>query len=694
MEFKPVPWWKKIPALHLLLPFITGICVQWYYPVVPAISWGGMLLAALWQLLLHFLSEYYKFRLAPVSGLSFFLFFFCVGITSTRLTDVRNHPHWQGNFLTDGRVLVRILESPTPREKTWKATGEMLLQTSDDSTTIPLKGKVILYFSRSGNDSVYAEIHPGNLIMLRHVPQLIPGPANPGQFNFQRYCLFNGITHQAFLRDTSFQLLQKTKPAPLLHWLEQVRNTIVQTLQRYITDPKSAGLAEALLIGYKNDLDKELLQSYSDTGVVHIIAISGLHLGIIYWILRWLTRALPQKGAARWWRFVIILSGMWIFSLLAGAQPSVLRSAVMFSFILVAESIRRRGNIYNTLCCSAFFLLLFNPFWLWDLGFQLSYLAVLSLILFMQPIYRSIYTPFKWLDSIWQMCAVTLAAQVLTIPVCLYHFHQFPTYFLPANLVCVPLSSVLLIGAIILMAVSPFPLLGKWLGWLLEQGIQLMNFLVEGILKLPGSTLRGFSLHEIQVVAAYLLLCCLMSVLFWKYKPALKGFLVSVMIIVLVSYWQRQQQNQLAEWRVYNLGNYSSSDLIIGNRYKTIAEDSTGMDAGSYRFQLSNARVGLKPLADSSMFHFSPYTLQIANKRIILLTRPLRRPLQMEVDVIWLRKGARLLSKQITNGRIRYIVADGSLPAWHTTPWKTAAASENIPFHDVKTDGFFALRLR
>ncbi|MCR6721644.1 MAG: ComEC/Rec2 family competence protein [Chitinophagaceae bacterium] len=190
-------------------------------------------------------------------------------------------------------------------------------------------------------------------------------------------------------------MLQKTKPAPLLHWLERVRNTIVQTLQRYITDPKSAGLAEALLIGYKNDLDKELLQSYSDTGVVHIIAISGLHLGIIYWILRWLTRALPQKGAARWWRFVIILSGMWIFSLLAGAQPSVLRSAVMFSFILVAESIRRRGNIYNTLCCSAFFLLLFNPFWLWDLGFQLSYLAVLSLILFYATHLQKYIYPFQ-----------------------------------------------------------------------------------------------------------------------------------------------------------------------------------------------------------------------------------------------------------------------------------------------------------
>lgn len=696
MAFTPVPYWKKIPALRLLLPVMGGICLQWYLPVPTALAWAGMATPVIILFIFRFAGDYHKFRLAHFSGFLFFLFFTCLGITITRLNDIRQHPRWLGHFPGEGIFQVRILESPLPREKTWKATGELLLKTTTNKKPQLLRGKLILYFPKTDmTDSMAAAIRPGSLLLLRQPPQPIPPPSNPGQFNFQRYCLFNGITHQAFLRDTSYLLITRTRPAPFRKWLEDVRNSIVGTLKRYIADPKAAGLAEALLIGYKNDLDKDLLQTYSDTGVVHIIAISGLHLGIIYWILRWLTRTLPQKGRGRWWRFLLILGSMWLFSLLAGAQPSVLRSAVMFSFILVAETIHRRSNIYNTLCCSAFFLLLVNPFWLWDLGFQLSYAAVLSLILYMQPVYRSWYIPQKWLDSIWQMCAVTLAAQVLTIPLCLYHFHQFPTYFLPANLVCVPLSSALLIGAILLVAISPVIVLAQWLGLLLQEGIRLMNFLVEWIVKLPGSTIRGFSLHELQMATCYLLLICFMAFICWKNKTAVKGFLFSIILVMIIGYWQRQQHNSRAEWRVYHLGGYSSSDFIEGRRYLTIGEDTTGMDAGSYRFQLMGARSGLTRLADSSIICTSSSTICAGNKKILILDRPLRKPLPVNADVLWLKKGSRLLSQKIAiAGKVNQIVADGSLPAWHTRVWKETAAKEGIAFHDVKTDGFFALRLR
>ena len=695
MAYHAVPYWKKIPALRLLLPLAGGICLQWYASPPPPWAWCGLAMSILTLLAIQILTGYQKYRLAGFSGLFFFLGFICVGVILTRFADVRTHRHWPGNAPGAGTCLVRIVESPQPREKTWKATAQMLAKTTGPGRPQPLKGGVILYFSKSGmTDTAAALIRPGSLLLLHHPPQRIPPPANPGQFNFQRYSLFSGITHQAFLRDTSYLVLRQQQPAPIRRWLEDVRHSIVNALQTHIRDPQAAGLAEALLIGYKNDLDRDLLQSYADTGVVHIIAISGLHLGIIYWILRWLTRALPQKGRARWWRFIIILGSLWLFSLLAGAQPSVLRSAVMFSFILVSETLQRRSNIYNTLCASAFFLLLFNPFWLWDIGFQLSYAAVLSLVLYMQPVYRSWYISKKWVDTLWQMCAVTLAAQVLTIPLCLYYFHQFPVYFLPANLICVPLSTALLAGCILLVALSPFPAVAHWVGGIVQEGIRLMNFLVEWIVQLPGSSVGGFSLHEAQVAAGYLLLIFLMAFICRKNRQAIKGFLAAVIIIQTISYWQRQQWARQAEWRVYYLSGYSSSDIIAGGLYTTVAEDSSGIDPGSYHFQLAGARAGLMQAHSSPLLLPSVSALQAGNRRILILDRPLRQRLKIKADVLWLKKGSRLQTDAIAGPQqISQIVADGSLPPWHTQNWKEAAARAGIPFHDVKTDGFFALRL-
>lgn len=693
MPFSTVPYWKRIPALRLLLPFAAGILLQWHLAINPKITWGAFTVSLLVILFISSRNDYKKYLLAPVSGITLSLLFIALGAIVTYRADIRNDPDWLGKSQGEGFYKAFLLESPLPREKTWKATAELLSITTPEGRGKKVKGKVILYFSKSDmNEDDAAKLRPGSTIVLRHAPQIIPGPANPGQFNFQRFCLFDGITHQAFLRDTSWMLLNEQKPAAFRKWLESLRNRIVHSLQRFIPDAKAAGLAEALLIGYKNDLDKELLQTYADTGVVHIIAISGLHLGIIYWILRWFTRALPKRGHARWARFFIVLSGLWLFSLLAGAQPSVLRSAVMFSFILVAETIQRRSNIYNTLCCSAFFLLLINPFWLWDIGFQLSYAAVLSLILYMQPIYRSWYIAGQWLDYLWQMCAVTLAAQILTIPLCLYHFHQFPTYFLPANLVCVPLSSALLIAEIILIAISPIEFLAHALGWLIHKGIDLMNWIVRWIVELPHSLITGFNLNELQVIALYIVVVGSMAFLLYRNRIALQLFMVSVLIVCISGYWQRQQINHRAELRIYSMPSYSSADVVIGKSYTTIFEDSSGMDRLNYQFQLKGARVGLR----NQRLDFtsaSGYGYQLGSRRVLVLDRPLKTPLPFQTDVLWLRKGARLQSQKVAAGGVKQLVADGSLPAWQTRPWREAADREGIAFHDVKTDGYFALRL-
>jgi competence protein ComEC len=295
----------------------------------------------------------------------------------------------------------------------------------------------------------------------------------------------------------------------------------LQILKQYIHGDKERGLAQALLIGYKNDLDQSLVQAYTNTGVVHIIAISGLHLGLIYWLLSLLTKPLKRKKQFKWIAPVFIIAGLWLFALLAGAQASILRSAVMFTCIVLGQALGRTNNsIYNTLAVSALLLLCINPFWLWDVGFQLSYAAVLSIVVFMRPIYNWLYFKNKAIDFLWKLNAVTLAAQILTVPLSIYHFHQFPNYFLITNFIAVPLSSLILLGEIFLCTVAFIPALANITGKVLTWLISIMNGWIEKINSISYSIWDSLHISLTQMV---LLLVCIAGFSFWLLEKSKIG---------------------------------------------------------------------------------------------------------------------------------------------------------------------------
>jgi competence protein ComEC len=240
------------------------------------------------------------------------------------------------------------------------------------------------------------------------------------------------------------------------------------------------------LIGYREDLDKSLVQSYANTGVVHIIAISGLHLGMLYGLLLLVLKPLKKLKMPSWCQLSIVLAGLWMFSFIAGASPSVLRSAVMFSVIAVGNAAKKKANIYNTLSASAFLLLWINPFFLWDPGFQLSYAAVLSIAIFQKPITGLIETGNKILDATWSLVSISFAAQILTTPISLLQFHQQPLLFLFANAVAVPLSGIVLYGEILLLLVSNIHILANGTGYF-------------GVCLIAGLKINGWRLDALNI---------------------------------------------------------------------------------------------------------------------------------------------------------------------------------------------------
>jgi competence protein ComEC len=294
-------------------------------------------------------------------------------------------------------------------------------------------------------------------------------------------------------------------------------------LKKQIPRKSENGFLEALLFGYTDDLDPSLLKSYADTGTIHIIAISGLHLALICQLLQLGLSRFGGKHTSVWRNFIISVTVLWAYSLFSGASPSVVRAAAMFSLALFARNINREPFFYNTLSASAFLLLCYDPDWFWDTGFQLSYAAVLGLSLFAKPIESLFSIQNKILLAIWKACSVSIAAQSLTLPLSIYYFHQFPVYFLFANLVAVPLSSAILVGGIVLCIFYPIVPIAKVLGLGLELTVQALNEIIIFFSKLPGSVITSLNITLPQLFCFYFIIFCF----YWFLKKNNAGWLMA-----------------------------------------------------------------------------------------------------------------------------------------------------------------------
>ncbi len=704
MALHGIPFWKKAPFVKILLAFAAGILVQWCFGFHVRIWWPLLISGVVVTTFFFFIPLFSRYKYSIVTGMAVMIIFFSAGALMCWYKDVRHHKQWLGNFYKDGNALIVTIDEPlVEKTRSWKADAKVscLLR---DGRMIPVEGTIILYFRKElpqqPTDSILSRLAYGSRIIFQKPIQEISSAGNPGGFDYKQYSLFRGVTHQVFLSPGEYQLLPGKKENGLKKIIYASREKILQIIKTNISSDKESGLAEALLIGYKNDLEQSLLQSYTHTGVVHIIAISGLHLGLIYWLLLLLLNPFLRYPGIKWIKPVVIIFVLWAFSLLAGAQPSVLRSAMMFSFIVLGETFARRTSIYNTLASSAFVLLCINPFWLWDVGFQLSYAAVLGIVIFMRPIYNWFYCRNKILDFIWKMNAVTLAAQVLTLPLSIYHFHQFPTLFLLTNFVAVPLSSAILLGEIFLCIISFTPAValfaGKGLAWL----IWLMNTYIERIEMIPFSLWDRLQINIPQAIFMTLLTAGLSFWLMEKAKNGLKlAFFALAGFIILRShsFLQSGRQHRII---VYNIPQKKALDFMEGRKYVFIGDtDLRDNDfAGSFYLKPARTLYRVNKSGVLNGLYMEGNYISYRGKHILLIDGSLsffvseNKPV---IDLLVLSKNPKVDMKKLSGALdIRQVVFDGSNPRWKVQQWKKDCDSLQLPACDVTTCGAFVMNLR
>jgi len=344
----------------------------------------------------------------------------------------------------------------------------------------------------------------------------IEPPCNPGEFDFRAWLASQNIYHQAYLHPEEMIPMGKHKGAALISFALSLRQQQMQVYRRLIKDNEAFAVAATLILGYRADLDAETLSAYSKTGTIHALSVSGMHVGIIYVVMELALKWMNRKRVWRWVKLLLLLGAIWFYTILTGYGASVLRAALMLSLFVIARHAHKNTGSYHILAISAFCLLLYDPFLLWDPGCQLSYLAVFGLI-WLAPKIQLLWVPKQiWLQKLWGMISISIAAQLLTFPLSSYYFHQFPVYFIVSNLfITLPVALLMYSGLAILL----FHL--YWLAPAFEGLIIFMNSGLQKIALLPYSTISGIDLNKTELILLCLFLFCTCTGLSGKKKPLL-----------------------------------------------------------------------------------------------------------------------------------------------------------------------------
>lgn len=692
-----IPIWKQAPFIRLLLPLIAGIMLQWYFQIPVTVLVISLISFSIAFLLFLLLPLALRFKSKALQGSIIQLLFIGLGALLTWQKDIRHNANWYGNYYRDSSwMVVRIEEPLVEKSRSFKADGyvESIIQ---NGITIPCTGKLLLYFSK---DSIENDLQYGDRIIINKGLQQIKNSGNPGAFNYQRHAAFQGIFHNVFLKDKDWIIVKENGAFAgnkFKQFIFSAREYVLGVLRNTIhTGKDELAIAEALLIGYTNDLDKDLVQAYSNTGVVHIIAISGMHLALIYVLLVWIFATIPFVNRSKILQLLLILGCLWLFSILTGASPSVLRAAVMFSCIAIGKSLKKQASIYSSLSASAFLLLCYDPYYLWAVGFQLSYLAVLGIVIFQKPLYNLFYIKNKWLDKTWQLICVSTAAQLLTFPVCIYYFHQFPNLFLITNLVAVPLSAFILYAIIALVAFSWLPYIGMYLGKLAGGLTWCMNRFILWVNEFSFAVWDEIPANVLSTWLLYVMVTALSVWLIRKNKKYFQVGLTALLAFAMLSAYNKWKTANQQKLIVYNVPKQQAIDIINGNRYLFVGDSILLEDGALQNFHLKPGRIAqqlngrtavLAGVFQQGIFY------QFNNRKVLILDKAMNFepvPERIKLDLVIISKNPKLdITSLAKIFHCTQFVFDASNPAWKIKKWQQECRLLHLNYHSVPEDGAF-----
>ncbi|WP_339756281.1 ComEC/Rec2 family competence protein [Algoriphagus aquimarinus] len=524
MRFADFPFLRYLP--FLLLGIFLG---QSYWSpdllvlsIILSISW-------LCYMILVFNCEKYVsyFQLSSIAYLSLLVFGALLVQNKKHQTDVSSDILQAESYLA--QVTAYDLQKPNSFENLLEVKSFLIGESWTDAQV-----KILVYHQSD------KPLEPGQILLVRKKPEEITSPVNPHEFDYRQYLSRQGIHYRQFL-GKDFQVIDSVNSKGLEYFLVHLRHRIGEMLQSKIPDENSAQIALALLLGQKKELDPTIREAYTQAGVMHILAVSGLHVGIIYALFILILKPLKlKKENAKLYLLAVILV-IWLYAFLTGLSPSVVRASTMFSLLTLGQMRERRPSIYNILAFSAMLMITMNPDVIYEVGFQLSYLAVLGIVM-IQPLILNLWLPrHKVLEYVWQLTSVSLAAQLVTFPLSLYYFHVFPTYFLLGNLLILPLAFLIMQVGVPLMIFGWIPVLGDGLGWVLSWLIWVQNWIAETIRMIPGGKLDRLTMDFSGMIFVWGMLLIIAG---WDYGSKRKLTWLATSLVFLLAGFQLYEELQ------------------------------------------------------------------------------------------------------------------------------------------------------
>jgi len=529
--------------VRILVCVIIGILISEYFINTLSSIYIISLLAISLLLLLFFIIYYLNKRnvtFHTINGLLVYsistIIFIIIHFNNQEINQISYHQAIQDSVITidikdDRQIRNSISSYPAVIINNNKSVGKIILNT----------------------DSNVKSLNFSDRLQLKNKIKNIRKQDWPGSFNYQQYLNNNHVYHQFRISNNDIISIESLEASFILKFSHDSRNKLIDLLRKNIKEESVFELSAALLLGYRADLDKEVMNTFSRTGTIHIISVSGLHVGIIFFVLQWLvrkTRIIKNKINES----IILIGSIWMYSILTGLPPSVCRCSTMISFGIIARMIDQRTSAFNMLAGSALILLSIDTNMIFDIGFQLSYLAVSGILYLQKWLENLIYIKNKYLQQLWVLTSVSIAAQLFTLPLCLYYFHQFPNYFIPANMIAIPLSSIALYTSILTIFASGFTWLIELCDFTLKWSIVIMNESLNMIAELPYSVSENIYINTTETIllSIYILLFILLIV--HKYRLILK-YILLLMIIHLI-YLENKESNNIKR-------NYISHNSIM-----------------------------------------------------------------------------------------------------------------------------------
>lgn len=677
---------QKLPAvlkypIGIITIFLAlGIIAGHYFGLAQNIAFL-IVIAALTLLIVSFLLSKRTFIPTIHFSVAVLFFSFCFGVSIQSVHFPPNHKLHYTHFIHSDNPIIRGYVSERLKPNDYQERYYFEITSVNQN---PVNGKILLTVVRDSTQNNYP--HPGDSFIIADNPPPLSKPLNPDQFNYASYMEKQGVFHQLKLKDN---FISTGTIKNFNYHLGNFRERLINSFKIHHYSPQVQNTLNALLLGQRQDMDSTTNNAYKNAGVLHILAISGLHFSVLFYLLTIFFKPFNRfKKHGRILRFLSIIIIIWGFAFITGLSASVMRSVVMFTIISLGQYLNRDTNIYNSVFISMLILLVANPYFIFDAGFQLSYLAVFAII-WLEPYYRKFsLSKHKPISYITDIISVSLAAQIGVFPLSLYYFNQFPLLFLVANIIVIPLSNIILIlGLFVVLLNFIWTDAALIAGKALELLVIAMNSFINWIASFESFVIKEISFTLLLTLLLYIVIAFFC---FWLYKKNYRNTIALLFTILIfqgtysITLWKHKQDE---EFIVFNNRKSTTITLKSSKQLTVLSNDSTALSNAAikaYSRAGFTTKIEQKPLQNVVWFN---------QKKILIIDSFNTYLPNLKPEIIILSGSPKInLERAINDLQPKEIIADATNYKSYIKRWKQTCIKQKIPFHATAEKGYYSLK--